>query len=119
MSLSGTAVRSTKRLIVCCDGTWQDGVLTQDRLLYTNTLRLARTIMNEDTRFDPPIQQIVFYQSGIGTERNLYDEYVDATTGGTLADKVEEAYAFIALNYFPGDEIFLFGFSRVRETTET
>ncbi|KAK0232807.1 hypothetical protein IW262DRAFT_1259147 [Armillaria fumosa] len=105
MSLPGTAVRDRKRLIVCCDGTWQDGVLTQDRLLYTNTLRLARTIMNEDTRSDPPIQQIVFYQSGIGTERNLYDEYVDA-------DKVEEAYAFIALNYFPGDEIFLFGFSR-------
>ncbi|KAK0198036.1 hypothetical protein F5146DRAFT_1131014 [Armillaria mellea] len=92
--------------------TWQDGVLTQDRLLYTNTLRLARTITNEDTRSDPPIQQIVFYQSGIGSERNLYDEYVDATTGGSLADKVEEAYAFIALNYFPGDEIFLFGFSR-------
>jgi len=29
-----------------------------------------------------------------------------------LADKVEEAYAFIAHNYYPGDEIFLFGFSR-------
>ncbi|KAK0245372.1 hypothetical protein EDD85DRAFT_873415 [Armillaria nabsnona] len=112
MSLCGTAARDRKRLIVCCDGTWQDGVLTQDRLLYTNTLRLARTITNEDTRSDPPIQQIVFYQSGIGSERNLYDEYVDATTGGSLADKVEEAYAFIALNYFPGDEIFLFGFSR-------
>ncbi|SJL05259.1 uncharacterized protein ARMOST_08625 [Armillaria ostoyae] len=128
MSLSGAAARDRKRLIVCCDGMWQDGILTQDRLLYTNTLRLARTITNEDTRSDPPIQQIVFYQSGIGSERNLYDEYVDATTGGSLgiyspslilrprslspADKVEEAYGFIALNYFPGDEIFLFGFSR-------
>ncbi|KAK0436654.1 uncharacterized protein EV420DRAFT_1672199 [Desarmillaria tabescens] len=99
----------TERILV---RTWQDGVLTQDRLLYTNTLRLARTITNEDTRSDPPIQQIVFYQSGIGSEGNLYDEYVDATTGGSLADKVEEAYGFIALNYFPGDEIFLFGFSR-------
>ncbi|CAA7265843.1 unnamed protein product [Cyclocybe aegerita] len=29
-----------------------------------------------------------------------------------IADKVEEAYAFIAHNYDPGDEIFLFGFSR-------
>ncbi|KAJ8514702.1 hypothetical protein ONZ45_g7784 [Pleurotus djamor] len=28
------------------------------------------------------------------------------------ADKVEEAYGFIAHNYLPGDEIFLFGFSR-------
>jgi len=29
-----------------------------------------------------------------------------------LGDKVEEAYAFIAHNYCPGDEIYLFGFSR-------
>ncbi|KAL0071877.1 hypothetical protein AAF712_000799 [Marasmius tenuissimus] len=66
----------------------------------------------EDVRTSPPTPQIVFYQSGIGTEKNFYSEYVDGTTGGTLADKVEEAYAFIAHNYFPGDEIYLFGFSR-------
>ncbi|KAJ3758641.1 hypothetical protein EV360DRAFT_43439 [Lentinula raphanica] len=98
-------VRVKKRIIVCCDGTWQDGVTTQNRLSYTNVLRIARTIEHEDFRTDPPTPQIVFYQSGIGSADNLYSEYVEG-------DKVEEAYAFIAHNYYPGDEIFLFGFSR-------
>ncbi|PPQ62848.1 hypothetical protein CVT24_000542 [Panaeolus cyanescens] len=103
--------RAPKRLIVCCDGTWQDG-LSQHRSAYTNVLRMARCINYEDPRHPQPIPQIVFYQSGIGTENNFYSEYVEGTTGGSLADKVEEAYAFIAHNYNPGDEIFLFGFSR-------
>ncbi|KAF7347868.1 DUF2235 domain-containing protein [Mycena venus] len=104
--------RVKKRIIVCCDGTWQDGVLTENRQSYTNILRLARTINHEDSRSQPAIPQIVFYQSGIGSEKNFYSEYIVGTTGGSLADKVEEAYAFIAHNYYPGDEIFLFGFSR-------
>ncbi|KAJ2920394.1 hypothetical protein MD484_g113, partial [Candolleomyces efflorescens] len=104
-------LRVGKRIVVCCDGTWQDGI-GEHRSLYTNVLRLARTIHHEDERFQPPIPQIVFYQSGIGTEKNFYSEYIEGTTGGSLADKVEEAYAFIAHNYNPGDEIFLFGFSR-------
>ncbi|KAJ6575071.1 hypothetical protein B0H19DRAFT_1127016 [Mycena capillaripes] len=111
-SNGGSLARVKKRIIVCCDGTWQDGVSTENRQSYTNILRLARTINHEDNRSQPAIPQIVFYQSGIGSEKNFYSEYIVGTTGGTLADKVEEAYAFIAHNYFPGDEIFLFGFSR-------
>uniref|UniRef100_A0A0W0F5N8 T6SS Phospholipase effector Tle1-like catalytic domain-containing protein n=1 Tax=Moniliophthora roreri TaxID=221103 RepID=A0A0W0F5N8_MONRR len=103
--------RVKKRIIVCCDGTWQDGI-SESRRDYTNVLRLARTINHEDVRTKPPTPQIVFYQSGIGSEKNFYAEYIEGTTGGGLVDKVEEAYAFIAHNYLPGDEIFLFGFSR-------
>ncbi|KAF7310874.1 DUF2235 domain-containing protein [Mycena chlorophos] len=106
------AARAIKRIIVCCDGTWEDGVTMTNRQSYTNILRLARTMNHEDTRFNPPIPQIVFYQSGIGSEKDWYSEYVVGITGASLGDKVEEAYAFIAHNYVPGDEIFLFGFSR-------
>ncbi|KDQ63600.1 hypothetical protein JAAARDRAFT_29622 [Jaapia argillacea MUCL 33604] len=104
--------RPAKRLIVCCDGTWQDGMTMNKTWKYTNILRLARTINHEDDRFNPPIPQIVFYQSGIGSEQNFWSEYVDGATGAGLGDKVQEAYAFIAHNYHPGDEIYLFGFSR-------
>ncbi|KDR84943.1 hypothetical protein GALMADRAFT_301820 [Galerina marginata CBS 339.88] len=107
----GEKQKMFKRIIVFCDGTWQDGVSKQ-RSQYTNVLRLARTVNREDDRLDPPIPQVVFYQSGIGSENNFYSEYIEGTTGGSLADKVEDAYAFIAHNYHPGDEIFLFGFSR-------
>ncbi|KAF7306890.1 DUF2235 domain-containing protein [Mycena indigotica] len=122
--------RVRKRIIVCCDGTWQDGPFyafvlgqqltnnqeyPQETVKATLTswfVRIARTINHEDARYNPPIPQIVFYQSGIGSEKGWYSEYIVGTTGATLGDKVEEAYAFIAHNYMPGDEIFLFGFSR-------
>jgi uncharacterized protein (DUF2235 family) len=104
--------RVKKRIIICCDGTWEDGITVQDRWMYTNILRLSRTIHHIDERFDPPIPQLVFYQSGIGSEDNFYAHYVQGTTGASLASKVQEAYAFIAHNFQPGDDIFLFGFSR-------
>lgn len=84
----------------------------KERWKYTNVLRLARAINHVDARFSPPMPQIVFYQSGVGTESNAYAAILDGATGATLGDKVQEAYAFIAHNYEPGDEIFLFGFSR-------
>ncbi|KAF5384893.1 hypothetical protein D9615_001489 [Tricholomella constricta] len=98
-------IRVPKRIVVCCDGTWQDGVSNEERSSYTNILRLARTINHEDERFKPVIPQIVFYQSGIGSDKNFYSKYIEGTTGGSLGDKVEEAYAFIAHNYHPGDEV--------------
>ncbi|TFY82651.1 hypothetical protein EWM64_g1362 [Hericium alpestre] len=60
----------------------------------------------------PPRPQVVFYQSGVGSEPNAYYALLDGATGASLGDKVQEAYAFIAHNYEPGDEIYLFGFSR-------
>ncbi|OCH96096.1 hypothetical protein OBBRIDRAFT_766161 [Obba rivulosa] len=107
-----TRVRIKKRIVVCCDGTWQDGIIVEDRWKHTNVLRLARAIDHTDDRFHPPIPQVVYYQSGIGSSSNIYDQIVNGVTGGSLGDKVREAYAFIAHNYERGDEIFLFGFSR-------
>ncbi|KAI0322651.1 hypothetical protein OF83DRAFT_1167349 [Amylostereum chailletii] len=101
-----------KRIVVCCDGTWQDGITVKERWQYTNILRLSRAINHVDERFMPPKPQIVFYQSGVGTENSVYSALLDGATGASLGDKVQEAYAFIAHNYEPGDEIFLFGFSR-------
>lgn len=38
--------------------------------------RLARSIVLEDVRLKPPIAQVVFYQSGIGSDENFYSRYV-------------------------------------------
>ncbi|KAH9837212.1 uncharacterized protein C8Q71DRAFT_757195 [Rhodofomes roseus] len=116
---SAPTMSSGKRLIVCCDGTWQDGIVVNAKWKYTNVLRLARTIRHSDERLNPPVAQIVFYQSGIGSAHNLYSEVIDGTTGASLGDKLEEAYSFLAQNYHPGDEIFLFGFSRGAYTART
>ncbi|KAI0778260.1 hypothetical protein BD413DRAFT_465094 [Trametes elegans] len=92
-----------KRIIVCCDGTWQDGIVVNQRWKYTNVLRLARAINHVDDRVQPPVHQIVFYQSGIGTE-DIFDRIVNVHDTLNAANKVDEAYAFIAHNYRPGDE---------------
>lgn len=102
----------TKRIVVCCDGTWQDGLVVSQRWKYTNVLRLARILNHTDERYSPHIPQVVFYQSGVGTWGDKVIEQLDGIVGASLADKVQEGYAFIAHNYRPGDEIFLFGFSR-------
>lgn len=110
-----TAVQSAgikKRIVVCCDGTWQDGLVVNQRWKYTNILRLARVVNHSDERLNPHIPQVVFYQSGVGTWGDRYIEALDGIVGASLADKVQEAYAFIAHNFRPGDELFLFGFSR-------
>ncbi|KAG2369363.1 hypothetical protein BDR07DRAFT_1476982 [Suillus spraguei] len=107
-----TCAKLKKRIIVCCDGTWQDGVIVKDHWKQTNILKLSRGLEHLDERSGVPIPQVVYYQCGVGSAQNFYSEYVDGATGGSLGGKVQEAYAFIAQNYHPGDEIFLFGFSR-------
>jgi len=58
------------------------------------------------------IQQIVYYQAGVGSTGTLFNRFVGGSIGAGLADNVREAYAFVCNNYFEGDEIFLIGFSR-------
>ena len=54
-----------KRLVVCCDGTWND---SDNGTGYTNVSRLAWAIQPVDKRDGKEIAQIVFYQSGVGTD---------------------------------------------------
>lgn len=57
------------------------------------------------------MQQIVYYDSGVGTQGS-----VDKIMGGGLGEgidvNIKELYTFLALNYDEGDEVYLFGFSR-------
>ena len=93
-----------KRLIVCCDGTWQSLSCPYP----TNVVKIAQVIKPSA---NDSIPQIVYYQEGLGTG----DEF-DKITGGAFGwgiDKdIQDAYRFLCLNYEPNDEIYLFGFSR-------
>lgn len=104
-----------KRIVVLCDGTWLDS--DGDYQTPSNVTRVARAIppigVDKSTTPHRPIQQVIFYQNGVGTGSNsLYDKYIGGATGEGLAEHIREAYSFICLNYNPGDEIFLLGFSR-------
>jgi uncharacterized protein (DUF2235 family) len=112
--MEGTA-SPRKRIVVCCDGTWLDS--DGDYQTPSNVTRIARAIpstgIDKSVHPHQPITQVVFYQNGIGTgSPSLYDKVIGGATGEGLAEHIREAYSFICLNYNPGDEIFLLGFSR-------
>jgi uncharacterized protein (DUF2235 family) len=96
-----------KRVIVCCDGTWND---TDNQSADTNVFRIARAI--HATQNTGGVQQIVLYLSGVGTSGLEFEKLVAGAIGLGVGDNIRSAYMFIAQNYLPGDEIFLFGFSR-------
>jgi uncharacterized protein (DUF2235 family) len=104
-----------RRLVVCCDGTWQSSVgITEN--VPSNITKLCRLIarIGYDQK-DPSkkFHQIVYYDSGVGTGNlSKSEQRRQGGTGAGLAENVIEAYNFIVLNYEPGDEIFCFGFSR-------
>jgi hypothetical protein len=98
-------ITGRRRLIVCCDGTWNK----PDREGHTtNVVRMVRSIKTESV---DGIPQIVYYHPGVGTG-NFFDRLIGGSVGVGLSENVRSGYAFILNNYRDGDEIFLFGFSR-------
>jgi uncharacterized protein (DUF2235 family) len=85
-----------KRLGVFLDGTW-NAVGTN-----TNVWRLKALCANESR---DGAQQRTYYDIGV-------NGFWGGTFGKGLIRNVEEAYSWIIDNYDPGDEIFVFGFSR-------
>ncbi|KAG0145540.1 hypothetical protein CROQUDRAFT_658458 [Cronartium quercuum f. sp. fusiforme G11] len=99
-----------KRLVVLCDGTWKESYDKNGIDESTNVTRLTRAIDAEDKSVSPHIPQIIFYQSGLGSSGA--DKLLAGATGFGIVEKIKDAYEFLVQNWLPGDEIFLFGFSR-------
>lgn len=104
-----------RRLIICCDGTWQTSVSDKENVPsnVTKLCRLIKRFSEKKTDSDRKWHQLVYYDSGIGTG-NLsgMESARQGGTGAGLMENVIEAYNFVVLNYEEGDEIFSFGFSR-------
>lgn len=95
-----------KRLVVCCDGTWQ----RDDQAVPTNVAKLAQTITTNDTLRTQP--QTVEYIRGIGAGGAKLDRIGGGAFGWGIDEDIQKAYDFLCFNYDEGDEIYLFGFSR-------
>jgi uncharacterized protein (DUF2235 family) len=104
-----------KRLVICCDGTWQSSVSGKENVP-SNITKLCRLIARNGTdQRDPSkkFHQIVYYDSGLGTgDLSKSEQRRQGGMGAGLAENVIEAYNFIVMNYELGDEILCFGFSR-------
>lgn len=89
----------TRRLVVCCDGTWNTATdLTNVRRLYD---RLATT---DD--------QLPRYFEGLGTEGGPVRRVLDGAFGVGLPEAIREVYRWLAETFRPGDELVLLGYSR-------
>ncbi len=93
-----------KRLVICCDGTWQ----ALGSPYPTNVVKLAQAI--RPTGRDG-VPQLIFYIEGLGTEGQR-DRFLGGFLGIGIDNNIQDAYRFLCFNYCPGDEIYLFGFSR-------
>ncbi|RIA85258.1 hypothetical protein C1645_678577, partial [Glomus cerebriforme] len=56
--------------------------------------------------------QHVMYQDGIGVGKLVLDNIIDGAIALNLDKKIKEGYKYIISHYNPGDDIWLFGFSR-------
>ncbi|KAK8077572.1 hypothetical protein PG996_003742 [Apiospora saccharicola] len=109
---TGTSV-APKRIVICCDSTWQSSV-SGLKNIPSNITRLSRAISRSGKCVKrKPWQQVVYYDAGIGTGvLSSHEKNLEGGFGVGFVGNVIEAYNFIALNYKLGDEIFCFGFSR-------
>jgi uncharacterized protein (DUF2235 family) len=96
-----------RRLVVCFDGTWNNA---DSEKADTNVTLIARAI--HATQDTDGIQQSVLYLRGVGATGLDVQRVIEGATGLGIDDNIRSGYMFLAQNYLPGDEIYLFGFSR-------
>ncbi|MFF3634414.1 DUF2235 domain-containing protein [Streptomyces sp. NPDC002250] len=92
-----------KRLVICCDGTWNFA----DQSSRTNVAKVALSVC---TGAAAGKDQRLYYHSGVGSSRR--DHLSGGAFGVGLSRNVLDAYRFLVEMYEPRDELFLFGFSR-------
>ncbi|KAH9854307.1 hypothetical protein C2E23DRAFT_883906 [Lenzites betulinus] len=100
-----------RTLVLCFDGTG-DQFNTDN----SNVVKFFSMLKKDDRR-----EQMVYYQSGIGTYTTpqvasplqaKIDKLLDDMVAWNLSSHVQSGYEFIMQNYQAGDKICLFGFSR-------
>ncbi len=94
----------SKNIILCADGTGNRGGYTPD----SNVYKIYNSIdIHKDGN-----EQIIFYDNGVGTAKNKYLRAASGAFGFGFGHNVRDLYAFLVKNYNPGDQTYLFGFSR-------
>lgn len=107
---------SSRQLIICCDGT--NNTLTANDH-DTNVLKTYALIAGGENP-----AQILYYDPGVGAPdalpstgledwfRNKCDRLWGLASGRGIYENISQAYLFLMKHYQPGDQIYLFGFSR-------
>lgn len=89
----------TRRLVVCCDGTWNTATD------HTNVRRLYDRLAATD-------DQLPRYFEGLGADGSPVHRLLDGAFGAGLPEAIREVYRWLAEEFRPGDELVFLGFSR-------
>jgi uncharacterized protein (DUF2235 family) len=81
-----------KKIIICCDGTWNSPDQEENGLpVPTNVTKLVRAINPLD---GSNISQVVYYDSGVGTEGSFTDKFLGGGTGWGISQNIlDRSYA--------------------------
>jgi uncharacterized protein (DUF2235 family) len=95
----------SKKIILCADGTWNTphgpSALPDD----TNVHKLYAVLSDDPS-------QLKYYDSGVGTDGTPFEHFFGGSMGAGLFQKIQDGYEFLSYVWDPGDEIYIFGFSR-------
>jgi uncharacterized protein (DUF2235 family) len=122
------AASGARRLVVCLDGSLnspEEGKYKKDAqhpwpfFKPTNVLKIYRAVLPVAA---DGTSQIPFYSDGVGSFigntatpgrlETAVDRFYGGVAGSGYEERVKSAYRFLVGNYHPGDQIFIFGFSR-------
>ncbi|MEH2520494.1 hypothetical protein V1279_006067 [Bradyrhizobium sp. AZCC 1610] len=99
--------KNCKHIILGIDGTWQAAYAD---MFQSNVHRLNVSLNFEQLSGDRK-SQMFLYSAGVGTANESSREFA-GLTGEGVREIVLQAYINLVSNYAPGDQIYLFGFSR-------
>ena len=95
----------TKRIALFFDGTWSSA----DQAHTTNVAKLYEATITGEAN---GVEQVPFYDPGVGIEGNRIARFLGGVAGAGLEQNIAQGYKKLIEDHEEGDEIFLFGYSR-------
>lgn len=100
-----------KRLIICCDGTWNNPEQEDNGIpAPTNVFKLFNAVSGRDEQNG--IDQLKYYHPGLGSDGGPLQSLSGGAFGAGISRHITSAYHWLANHYEEGDQIYLYGFSR-------
>ena len=109
-------MENPKNIVLCSDGTGN----TMMKGRGTNVWKLYEAVDLTAHRWHqghgdgstPGKEQIAFYDDGVGSQKNKVLKIVGGAFGYGLKRNIRDLYKSLCRAYWPGDDIYIFGFSR-------
>ncbi len=81
----------SKRIVILCDGTWNESGRKKGQKSSSNVLTMVRAIQAQSD--SDSLEQVVFYDPGIGAETASWiEKYIGGATGLGISRNITECY---------------------------